>query len=512
MAPGVGEDVVQGAMGDFGRWQLWICLSISVLKLPVAWHQLGIVFLAPPTTFWCADSNSSSSAMACDKPCNAGWVFDRTVFEETIITQWELVCSRAQLANVAQTVFMLGVLLGNVLFGIAADRIGRKTPLVASVVLQLFAGIGVALVPWFPGFLVLRFLLALATGGTMITSFVICMEILGGRWRLIVSTLYHIPFSLGHTTLAGIAYYARDWHNFQLALTLPSILLLSYWWLIPESPRWLLAVGRYEEATAVLEKAMKKNKIEGVDINQVVQSYVKEKGAEPERTGNMLDLFRTPNMRVKTLCIYYNWMVCGLCFFGLAQYIGHVGGDIFINVAVSGVIEIPGALLCIYWMDRFGRRPTLLSGQLLAAAACLLLIAVPSDLTWPTVTLAAVGILGMSTSFPTIYLFSGELFPTVVRNVGVGSSSMCARVGSMVAPFVTSLAMFGYFLPPLVFGGIPLIGALLCLLLPETNGFPLPDSLQDGEEFGKKKTKTTRATNISENGEANKAYVDDSTL
>lgn len=58
---------------------------------------------------------------------------------------------------------------------------------------------------------------------------------------------------------------------------------------------------------------------------------------------------------------------------------------------------------------------------------------------WPRVTLAALGIVGMSISFPTVYLFSGELFPTVVRNVGVGSASMCARIGSMLAPFVTSL-------------------------------------------------------------------------
>lgn len=53
--------------------------------------------------------------------------------------------------------------------------------------------------------------------------------------------------------------------------------------------------------------------------------------------------------------------------------------------------------------------------------------------------LASLGIVGSSIAFPTIYLFSGELFPTVVRNVGVGSASMCARIGSVIAPFVSSL-------------------------------------------------------------------------
>lgn len=68
-----------------------------------------------------------------------------------------------------------------------------------------------------------------------------------------------------------------------------------------------------------------------------------------------------------------------------------------------------------------------------------------SEPEWPKVVLAALGILGMSISFPTVYLYSAELFPTVVRNVGVGTSSMCARFGSMVAPYIASLASSKHF-------------------------------------------------------------------
>jgi len=63
----------------------------------------------------------------------------------------------------------------------------------------------------------------------------------------------------------------------------------------------------------------------------------------------------------------------------------------------------------------------------------------PEDMAWLRLLLACLGIVGMSVSFTTVYLFSGELFPTVVRNIGIGASSMCARVGSIVAPFVVSL-------------------------------------------------------------------------
>lgn len=62
-----------------------------------------------------------------------------------------------------------------------------------------------------------------------------------------------------------------------------------------------------------------------------------------------------------------------------------------------------------------------------------------TDIEWLRLILVCLGIVGMSVSFTTVYLFSGELFPTVVRNIGVGTSSMCARIGSITAPFVVSL-------------------------------------------------------------------------
>lgn len=103
---------------------------------------------------------------------------------------------------------------------------------------------------------------------------------------------------------------------------------------------------------------------------------------------------------------------------------------------------------------------------------------------------------GLSVSFPTVYIFSGELFPTVVRNIGMGTSSMCARFGSMSAPFVAGTAAVEHWLPPVIFGVAPLIGAALCYLLPETVDCELPDSLEEAEEFGKKAKKTEKGINM----------------
>lgn len=74
---------------------------------------------------------------------------------------------------------MLGILAGNMLFGYLSDRFGRRGPLIAAVVLQVVSGICTAFAPCFTFFLFMRFLTALATGGTMVISFVLVMELVG---------------------------------------------------------------------------------------------------------------------------------------------------------------------------------------------------------------------------------------------------------------------------------------------------------------------------------------------
>lgn len=338
-------------------------------------------------------------------------------------------------------------------------------------------------------FCVLRFVTAVATGGTMVTSFVITMEIIGSKYRELMSVVYQIPFNLGHLTLALFGYFIRDWQTLQFALSIPSVLLLSYYWLVPESPRWLFTVGRLDEAATILTKAAKMNKLPYENIPAELDAVAKARGTTGDghvSKGNVLDLVRTPNMRAKTIFMCFNWFVCGLAFFGVAQYIGQTGGDIFANVAFSAALEIPGTIFCIYSMKRWGRRKTLIGSNCLTGVCMLCIAVVPQTSPLPSVILSSLGIIGMSISFPTVYLFAGELFPTVVRNIGIGTASTVARIGSMVAPFVAGLSATAYWLPPIIFGTFPIVGAVLVIWLPETKGAPLPETIEDGELFGKR--------------------------
>lgn len=477
------DDPIQNAMGHFGRWHLIICAAIFTLKLPGAWHQMSIIFLAPPVSFQCINETIEKCSADCPE-----LIYDRSIFTETIVVEWDLVCNYSQLANLSQTVFMLGFLIGSLLFGSWADKFGRRSPLVAAVFIQLASGVATAFAPWFWLFCVLRFILALATAGTLVVSFVLLMELVGEKRRELVSILYHVPFTIGHITLPIFAYFLRDWRWFQLALSMVSILLISYYWIIPESPRWLFTIGRVDEAAAVLEKAASANRLptDGIQDNLNDHFEKRRTAAISIARGTVFDLFRTPNIRKKTLCICFNWFSCGQSYFGVAQYIGQSAGDIYTNVVISAVLVLLSTVIPIFMMPIIGRRNTLFWSTFISGVALVLIAIFPQ---W-RVILASVALTATGAAFTTTYLYSAELFPTVVRNFGIGIASMVARIGPMIAPFILSLTIVQPALPPLIFGVVPLISAALILLLPETRGKPLPATIEDGELFGKKESKT----------------------
>jgi len=78
------------------------------------------------------------------------------------------------------------------------------------------------------------------------------MELIGSKWRTEVNILAAVPFSIGHCSLAGIAYLTRHWRYLQLAVSIPAVLLLSYIWIVPESPRWLLTTGNTDKAEKII--------------------------------------------------------------------------------------------------------------------------------------------------------------------------------------------------------------------------------------------------------------------
>lgn len=203
-----------------------------------------------------------------------------------------------------------------------------------------------------------------------------------------------------------------------------------------------------------------------------------------------MDLFRTPNIRKNTICMSFNWLTCSYCFYGVSQYVGQLSGNVFANVAASAGVTIVGTLASIPLMRVVGRKTIVIVFNFICALCLVILALVPQGTA--SVVLDCVGVVSSFIVFTVVYLYSTELFPTVVRNAAVGVSSMSARVGSMIAPFVIDLQGIAVWLPPLVFAILPTIACVISFMLPETKGCELMTTIDEGENFGKKINSETK--------------------
>lgn len=483
------EDVLSKLVGQFGTWQFIVFSSVFLVKLSSGWVQMAILFLTPSITFWCADFAESTDNKTiivenstCYKDC-LRYDYDTGLFDNTIVSEWDLVCERRWLASFTQMMLQLGILIGSIVFGFMSDRYGRKLTFLFSVTSLIAFGFAVPFSPDYVSFTVLRFLMGFATAGTMVVSFVIVMETAGPRYREPLGCLFQIPFIIGHMTVPLFAYFYRSWDTYSLALAVPPLIYLGYFFLLSESPRWLVSVGRVDEATAIVTRAAKMNKLPTEKIKEsltAMSEAIQSKSEEPRP--NYLQLMHR-SLRVKTTCCCLIWLITGVTFFGLNQYISQTSPDPFISVSAAGAIQIPSIIGSIWLIKYFGRKITTILFSCLGGI-CIITLGCLPDTFALKLTFGTLGVSFASVVATTIYIYTSELYPTVVRNMGMGAVSTGMRLGSMLAPFISNMATSIPWLPTVVFGLAPIAAGGLCLFLPETKGRNLPDSLEDVQSGG----------------------------
>ncbi|XP_076457670.1 organic cation transporter protein-like [Babylonia areolata] len=452
------------------------------------------------------------------------WVYDHSVFTSTFTEDENLVCDKKEYHANADMIYMVGLLVGSLLVGLISDRYGRKVALMLSITLHVGCSVGTAFAQSFAAFATLRFFLGLANMGAFMSAYVIGLEMVGDSVRTMAGSVMQMFWPIGLFVLDGVAYGVRDWRHLQLIMSCPTALFLLYFFAVTESPRWLASKGRYDEANAILKRAAEVNGVpppprvgdvtitvpasgedgnevtKGVKVNDNVKDAEGVKGTESGQSQSPLRMFTNRVTLIRTLIIFVNWVMITMIYYGLSLNVGSIGGDIHLNFFLSALAELLGYVVALVGLDRAGRKAMHCGSMILAGLACLCtMIPVLCDASSKDVivlVLSNVGKLGASAAFCIIYQFSAELFPTVIRNSMMGASSMMARLGGIVSPYIAQLNVIvggklGVALPLVVFGGCGLLAGLLALQLPETLKRPLPATIEDAINIGKKTTKTS---------------------
>uniref|UniRef100_A0A8C0R0H9 Solute carrier family 22 member 8 n=1 Tax=Canis lupus dingo TaxID=286419 RepID=A0A8C0R0H9_CANLU len=404
------------------------------------------------------------------EPCLDGWVYDLST-TSSIVTEWDLVCSSNKLKEVAQSLFMAGTLIGGIVLGDLSDRFGRKPVLTCSYLLLAASGSSAAFSPSLSVYMVFRFLCGWSISGIVLSTAILSEPQGEGAWE--------DELEGGHPfLLPGLAYAIPQWRWLQLTVSIPffAFFLLSWW--IPESIRWMVVSGKFSKALKILRRVATLNgkKEEGEKLRMEVGAE-RDYSLEQEPSSCLcfpLQMPINPSLPLR--------FSTGFAYYSLAMGVEEFGVNLYFLQLIFGGVDIPAKFIAVLSINHLGRHITQSCALLLAGGSILALIFVPSG-EKPGLALAVFGKGCLSSSFSCLFLYTSELYPTVIRQTGMGISNLWTRVGSMAAPLVKITADFQPFIPNVLFGTITLLGGSATLFLPETLNRPLPETIEDIETW-----------------------------
>ncbi|XP_010267833.1 PREDICTED: organic cation/carnitine transporter 4 [Nelumbo nucifera] len=497
------DDMLQKYCGEFGRWQLRHFVLTSLAWALEAFHTMVMIFADWEPAWHCTgtlpDPGCSSAQNVCGlKPGSWEWIGGS---RSSTVSEWGLICGKKYMVGLAQSTFFAGCMVGAGIFGHLSDSfLGRKGSLMVVCIMNAVFGCLTALSPAYWVYVVLRFLTGFSTGGVGLCAFVLATEPIGPTKRGFagMSTFYF--FSSGIALLSGIAYIFQSWRALYVASSVPSILyLVAVIPFISESPRWYLVRGKVDHAMKIMSSIAESNGKQlpdgvrlalddelmnaGANVSNDTQKNCKQAVTVKEAvaTGSLLDVIRSPLTRVRLFLTIAINFVCSVVYYGLSLNVVNLKTNLYLSVLLNAVAEMPAFLITAILLDRFGRKPLAIGTMLFSGVFCWAGGVVRNYGVGKVVRMVCgiLGIFGMAGTYNLLFIYTAELFPTVVRNAALGCATQAAQMGAILAPLVVVL---GGGLPFAVFGACGTLGALLAFYLPETLNQPLYDTLAGMED------------------------------
>lgn len=404
--------------------------------------------------------------------------------------------------GLAMTIALVGCLLGAMLCGTLADRIGRKKLLVVSALIFFFSAIATGIADKFNTFLLARFFggigIGVASGlspmyiaevapssvrGRLVSlnQLTIVLGILAAQitnW-LIVDP---IPAAFSSADIASSWNGQMAWRWMFWAAAFPAAVFCVMACLIPESPRWLAMKNREKDAFCIL------NKIGGEEYAQGELHAVQEAQANDVSQAGLKTLFSKPYRKVLLIGVvvafFQQW--CGTnVIFNYAQEIfqsaGYAIGDVLFNIVVTGIANVLFTLVAIRTVDKWGRKALMKLG---AGGLCVIYLILGvcyffqiTGVFMIVLVVAAIACYAMTLG-PVTWVLLAEIFPNRVRAVAVATSTFALWVGSATLTYTfpllnVALGSYGTFW---IYSAVCLAGFLfVCLNLPETKGKSLEE-------------------------------------
>ncbi|KAJ8723073.1 hypothetical protein PYW08_002985 [Mythimna loreyi] len=529
MAVIVDLDAILLELGQFGRYQIRNYCFIMVVILMSAVYNSQYIFAAADIPYRCAVPECESSppefvtgswgswalpdvGASCErlvptaqecapssfsanetKRCTS-WVYEN---HDTIVADFDLACEEWKRTLVG-TIHVAGLFGALPVTAYISDMYGRRTALVITAVCPALVGIIRAFSQSYIMYLCFEFIDAFVGGGLYSTGFILALEMVGLDKRVLGGNLVFCTWAVGEALTAGVAWLVSYWRTYTLVIYAPSLIFITYYWLIDESVRWLLSKGRNKEAAKIIFKAAKMNRKElSSDTIKLLTEepeklpQIDDKAAiQEDKTSIIMQIVRSKTLMLRLLVCSFWWITLTFVYYGLSINSVSLAGNSYVNYILTSLVEIPGYCLSVLTLDRFGRKSCSMTALIICGLSLVAIPFVPVSIPWLQTTLNLLGKLCISMAISSVYIYTGELFPTQARQIMLGTCSMIGRIGNVVAPQTPLLMAYMEALPYLLFGVMAGAAGLLMLLTPETLKTHLPDTIEQAENMDKQKKVT----------------------
>lgn len=396
------------------------------------------------------------------------------------------------------TIVFVGMAVGGPLWGWLSDNLGRKSMIIVSASWLGYFGFLSSFSPHYVWIIALRSLVGIGIGGIP-SMYTLLIEFLPVHMRSYIILCLAFFWALGSTFLVCMALLVMPtlgWRWLTALATLPVVIFIILCRWLPESPRYLIAVGEREKGLAELQRMAKINKA------KFPQGTLKNEAKNVGHAGNIFVLFNE-EYRLTTLLLWLILFSCGFLYYGVVLMTTQVFQQVksgentcdketlstsmaecgcklltvedYVSLLWTTFAEFPGIFLTMLCMERIGRKKTL-AGEFLLVAACLSLMFICTDRNILLVFIFMVRGLSLGV-FQGFFVYVPEVYPTVVRSVGLGCCSTMSRVGAMVTPYIAQVLLrFSFNLSVGVYMALTLLAFVATLLLPyETKGRPMQE-------------------------------------
>ncbi|XP_031638860.1 solute carrier family 22 member 3-like [Contarinia nasturtii] len=437
--------------------------------------------------------------------CNNKFIYKTN--EISILNNFHLECDDTdwKLAFVG-TANNLGRFIFMPIMGLFSDRYGRRTILIAGVFgSTIFAYIR-SIASSYVTFVLFEFLDAGFGSMTYSASFILAMEWIGVKDRVLLGSIVTATYPFGQIFLGLTARAVRNYQQLLRIIYAPGFLILLYFWIAPESIRWLIVNKKKDRILSTLKRAERVNglKLSPNTIDRINIELYGEMKMTPhdavnvpmdEQHDSKLKQFRIIfTQRVFllrfSLCAFA-WLTSAFVSYGISLTSITFAGDRYISFIVIAIAGIPAMLLVYFLMESCGRRWTISMSLLIGGLSIITSKSLPTYFTIISITLFFIGKCFITVAFTGLYVYTSELWPTSIRHSMMGLCSTIGRIGAACAPMAPLLGVYLEILPYLAFGLMSLIASILILKLPETLKQKLPDTISEAKQIGRESDNET---------------------